>query len=77
MRARSSSRRSIRWRRITLKIDAEPDGPVETIGVDLGFLERRVEGDLKRFKEFIEARANPTGAWRGEIHGDEVTDASD
>ena len=58
--------------RITLTLDADPDGPVETIGANLGFLERRVKGDLKRFKEFIESRGTPTGAWRGEIHGNQV-----
>jgi uncharacterized membrane protein len=58
---------------IVLKLDAEPDGPVETIGTGLGFLERRVKGDLERFKAFIESREVPTGAWRGEVHGDEVT----
>ncbi len=31
--------------RITLKLDADPDGAVETIGTGLGFLERRVNGD--------------------------------
>jgi uncharacterized membrane protein len=60
--------------RITLRIDAEPEGPVESIGAALGFLERRVSGDLKRFKEFIESKVVPTGAWRGEIHGDRVTE---
>jgi uncharacterized membrane protein len=60
--------------RLTLRLDADPDGPVETVGAALGFLERRVEGDLKRFKEFIESRGTPTGAWRGEIHGEKVTD---
>jgi uncharacterized membrane protein len=58
---------------ITLKLDAEPDGAVETIGTSLGFLERQVKGDLERFKTFIESRDTSTGAWRGEIHGDEVT----
>jgi hypothetical protein len=33
----------------------------------LGVVSRRVAGDLKRFKEFIEARGQETGAWRGEI----------
>ncbi len=61
--------------RIRLKLDADPDGPVETIGVDLGFLERRVKGDLERFKTFIESREDATGAWRGEIHGDRVDHA--
>jgi uncharacterized membrane protein len=59
--------------RVTLKLDADPEGPVETAGANLGFLERRVKGDLGRFKEFVEARRVPTGAWRGEIHGDRVT----
>jgi uncharacterized membrane protein len=59
--------------RITLRIDADPEGPIETIGANLGFLERRVKGDLERFKKFIESRGAPTGAWRGEIHGDRVT----
>jgi uncharacterized membrane protein len=61
--------------RVTLKLDADPMGPVETLGASLGFLERQVKGDLGRFKEFIETRGTPTGAWRGEIHGDEVTEA--
>jgi len=30
------------------------------------------EGDLERFKEFIELRGAETGAWRGEIEGREV-----
>src|SRR4051794_13930323 len=59
--------------RITLKIDADPSGPVETLGANLGVLERTVRGDLERFKDFIESRGAPTGAWRGEIHGDEVS----
>ena len=58
--------------RVALTIEAEPEGPVDTIGTALGFLERRVEGDLERFKAFIEERRQPTGAWRGEIHGSRV-----
>jgi uncharacterized membrane protein len=60
--------------KVTLKLDADPEGIVETLGANLGFLERRVKGDLERFKAFIEARAVPTGAWRGEIHGERMTD---
>ncbi len=59
--------------RVTLKLDADPEGVVETVGANLGFLERRVKGDLERFKEFIESRRVPTGSWRGEIHGDRIT----
>ena len=33
----------------------------------------RVQGDLERFKAFIEERGAPTGAWRGEIEQDAVT----
>jgi len=54
--------------RVTLQLDVDPEGPVESAGDALGMVERQVEGDMKRFKEFIEARRQPTGAWRGEIH---------
>jgi uncharacterized membrane protein len=60
--------------RLELTIDAEPEGPLDDIGVALGFLDRRVEGDLERFKAFIETRRAPTGAWTGEIHGSRVVD---
>ena len=53
--------------RVTLQLDAEPEGAVETVGTALGFLERRVKSDLQRFKEFIESRGVQTGAWRGEV----------
>jgi uncharacterized membrane protein len=59
--------------RITLTLDADPEGPIETVGANLGFLERRVKGDLERFKAFIESQGLPTGAWRGEIHEERVT----
>ena len=57
---------------ITLRMDYEPEGVVENVGDAMGFMGRRVEGDLKRFKEFIESRGAETGAWRGEIHGQDV-----
>ena len=53
--------------RVTLQMDVDPEGIVETAGTALGFLERRVKGDLERFKEFIEARGSETGAWRGTV----------
>lgn len=58
--------------RVTAIIGYAPEGIVETIGDKLGFVERRVEGDLERFKTFIEERGMETGAWRGEIHGASV-----
>jgi uncharacterized membrane protein len=53
--------------RVTLQMDVEPEGVVENVGTTLGFLDRRVKGDLQRFKEFIERRGTETGAWRGEV----------
>jgi len=58
--------------KVTLRIDADPEGPVETIGANLGILEAAVKSDLEHFKQFIESRGTPTGAWQGEIHGEEV-----
>ncbi len=53
--------------RVTLQMDVDPEGMVENVGTALGFLDRRVKGDLERFKEFIESRGAETGAWRGEV----------
>jgi uncharacterized membrane protein len=58
--------------RLTLSLNYEPEGAVEKVGNALGIVSSRVEGDLKRFKEFIESRGRETGAWRGEIHGRET-----
>ncbi|HET6383817.1 MAG TPA: SRPBCC family protein [Armatimonadota bacterium] len=57
---------------VTLRMDYDPDGFLESAGDALGFVSRQVEGDLQRFKEFIEQRGSETGAWRGVIHGAEV-----
>jgi uncharacterized membrane protein len=59
--------------RVTVQLDAEPEGPVETVGDALGVLKRRVKGDLDRFKDFIEGRGTETGAWRGEVEQDPTT----
>ena len=55
--------------RATLELDVEPEDAVEKVGDALGFVERQVKGDLRRFKEFIESRGTPTGGWRGEVEG--------
>jgi uncharacterized membrane protein len=52
---------------VTLALDFEPSGFVEKIGDLLGLVSRRVEGDLERFKKFLEERPLETGAWRGEV----------
>lgn len=53
--------------RVTLQLDVEPDGLVESAGDALGFVQRRAAGDLARFKTFIELRGEATGSWRGEV----------
>jgi uncharacterized membrane protein len=53
--------------RVMLQMDYDPDGFVESVGDALGFVSRRIEGDLDKFKEFIEGRGVETGAWRGSI----------
>ena len=62
--------------RVTLQLDVEPEGPLETAGAALGFVERQAEGDLRRFKEFIEGRGTPTGASRGEVTAGQRQDTS-
>jgi uncharacterized membrane protein len=52
---------------VTLALEYDPRGFVEKVGDALGFVSRRVEGDLQRFKKFIEERGTETGAWRGEV----------
>jgi uncharacterized membrane protein len=58
--------------RITLTMDVDPEGIVENLGNAIGVPERQVEGDLKRFKEFIEQQGVASGAWRGKVEQDDV-----
>jgi uncharacterized membrane protein len=53
--------------RVSLQLEYEPEGATEKLGDWLGVVTRRVEGDLERFKLFIEQRRLETGAWRGTI----------
>jgi carbon monoxide dehydrogenase subunit G len=59
--------------RITLTMDIEPSGALEKVGTALGIPSGQVEGDLKKFKEFIESRGSATGGWRGEVEQNDVT----
>ena len=59
--------------RLKLRIEYEPEGAAEKTGSAIGLVSARVERDLERFKDFIEGQGHETGAWRGEIHGQEVT----
>ena len=53
--------------RVNLVVEVEPEGSIETAGTALGLVGGRIEGDLERFRDFIEARGVETGAWRGEV----------
>lgn len=43
--------------RVTVRMDWESDGIVETLGGMLGADDRRVEADLDRFRELVEGRS--------------------
>ncbi|TDQ00889.1 SRPBCC family protein [Labedaea rhizosphaerae] len=53
--------------RVSLQMSYDPDTAVEKVGSALGVVSHRVQGDLENFREFIEHRDEPTGAWRGEV----------
>ena len=52
---------------MNLQLEFEPEGIAEQVGDKLGFVSKRTEADLKRFKEFIEERGAETGGWRGQV----------
>ncbi|MDG5806106.1 SRPBCC family protein [Streptomyces ossamyceticus] len=52
--------------RVELVMDIEPSG-IEKAGDMLGMIDRRVKGDMRRFKEYMEKRGGESGAWRGRI----------
>ena len=54
---------------VRLSLEYEPEGLVEKVGDRLNAVARQVEGDLDRFKAFIEAEGYATGAWRGSVAG--------
>ena len=54
--------------RVQLQLEYEPEGAAETLGDWLGIVSGRIEGDLQRFKRYIEERGVESGGWRGEIH---------
>ena len=53
---------------VHLSLEYEPEGLVETVGDKLNVVEKQAEGDLERFKAFIESEGYATGAWRGSVN---------
>jgi uncharacterized protein YndB with AHSA1/START domain len=52
---------------VHLYLEYEPEGLVEKVGDKLNIVENQAEGDLDRFKKFIESEGYATGAWRGTV----------
>jgi uncharacterized membrane protein len=54
--------------RVTAQMEIDPEGFVENVADKLGILDRRVKGDMARFKDFIESRGGTeTGGWSGDV----------
>ena len=58
---------------VHLSLGYQAEGFVEAVGSAAGLERRRIEGDLARFKELIEGRGTPTGAWREDISAGKKT----
>jgi uncharacterized membrane protein len=56
--------------RVMVQMDWAPEGVKEKVGAALGADDRRVKGDLERFKDLIESRGAASGGWRGEVPRD-------
>ena len=63
--------------RITLTMEYEPEGFFEKAGDALGIPSGRIEGDLNRFREFMENKESETGAWRGQTEQVEIPDLTE
>jgi len=55
--------------KVMLQLEYQPQGIVENVGDAVGVVTQRVQGDLERFKNYIENRGRESGAWRGTVEG--------
>lgn len=53
--------------RVELTMDVEPTGLAEKGADALGLIDRRVKGDLRRFKDYVESGGADSEGWRGRI----------
>ena len=53
--------------KIMLQLDWDSEGMVEALGAMVGQDDRKVKGDLERFKELIEKRGTASGAWHDKV----------
>src|SRR4029453_10914782 len=58
--------------RISVEMDVDGGSTMENVAGDLlGIVKAQVHGDLERFKQLIENRGEPTGAYRGKVQDGE------
>lgn len=53
--------------RINLRFEHDPSGLMEKAGEMVNIVDKRMEKDLERFKQFIEERGVEEGGWRGSL----------
>jgi uncharacterized membrane protein len=53
--------------KVMLQLEYDPQGFVENVGDTVGVVTQRIQGDLERFKTYIESHGRETGAWRGTV----------
>lgn len=63
--------------KVMVQMDFVPEGIVEKIGSALGAPDRRVQGDLRRFKEMVEHGGGQPAGWRGEVKRPDEADHPD
>ncbi|MBV9415516.1 MAG: SRPBCC family protein [Solirubrobacterales bacterium] len=61
-----------RLTRLELSLDVEPGGLIEKLASGMRHVKRAARSDLHRFKAYIEATEQETGAWRGTIEDGKV-----
>jgi uncharacterized membrane protein len=57
---------------VSLRMDYEPDGAMESIGSALGMLGSRIEGDLRHFRDYLHEHSTETGSHAGEIRRNDI-----
>lgn len=53
--------------RVMLQMEYQPERISEKVGDVLGLMDRRVSGDLQRFKTFVEQQGDRVEGWSGKI----------
>jgi uncharacterized membrane protein len=54
--------------RVTLRLNYEPEGVIETVGAAVGAMELSVKQDLEAFKDLLEHGEEDGSGWRGHVH---------